>query len=411
MKNRNYQILKNINEFINFKNIINNDINELINENGIIMKLNNIMNIEYIMNNKYDEKNTLENKYYIEYINKIDYKFINEPKNLKYKLDVTDTNDFYGYNIFEVFISYKDNKEYLVSKNINNFNLDVFSLLNIKKIFSLEGHKNRVITIRYFINNSNYNEYLISADNNGLVIIWDITNEYNIIYQIDTYYITDEDNDTNINSCLLLFIKNNNYIITSTGNISDDNNKSATKVYSLDDGKFIKYINNTKDLKVCYLLYWYNNRNYKHYIIHLAYKKIIINNLLEGELYSELIKPEDKHVSGLIYNKDNNDYLCSSSENGYINIWDLYNKNLFKVINTYNCFLMHIIEWNSKYIIVGDYKNKSFIIIDIEKYEIICDIQSNHTQELKTIKKLYHPIYGESLLSASRDKKIKLWSF
>ena len=70
----------------------------------------------------------------------------------------------------------------------------------------------------------------------------------------------------------------------------------------------------------------------------------MINNLLEDELYYELInEPEDNHFSGFIYNKENNDYLCSSSNNGYINIWDLYNKKIFKVIDTKGCELSHII--------------------------------------------------------------------
>ena len=53
-----------------------------------------------------------------------------------------------------------------------------------------------------------------------------------------------------------------------------------------------------------------------------------------------------------MYNINNNDYLCSSSTNGYINIWGLYNKNIFKAIDTNNCLLFHIIQWNNKYIIV-----------------------------------------------------------
>ena len=51
-----------------------------------------------------------------------------------------------------------------------------------------------------------------------------------------------------IYSCLLIFPDNidDNYIITSTLCESDDNDKSATKIYSLNNGQFIKYINNTK---------------------------------------------------------------------------------------------------------------------------------------------------------------------
>ena len=221
------------------------------------------------------------------------------------------------------------------------------------------------------------NEYLISADNNKIVIIWDITmgvNNYKIKYQIDTKY------EGNIYSCLLIFPHTiddnyNNYIITSTYNTSDDIDKSSTKIYSLNNGIFIKYINNTNNNQIFYLLSWYNKKNNKYYIIQFSYSKIIINNLIEDELYSELKQePEDNHFSGFIYEKENNDYLCSSSSNGNINIWDLYNKTIFKVINTNKCFLANIIEWNNKYIIVANFKNKSIKIIDLEENKMIYDI-------------------------------------
>ena len=74
---------------------------------------------------------------------------------------------------------------------------------------------------------------LISGDDNKIVIIWDITNNYNIKYQIDTKY------NGSIYSCLLIFPDNidDNYIITSTYNISLDIDKSATKIYSLNNGQ------------------------------------------------------------------------------------------------------------------------------------------------------------------------------
>ena len=320
-ENINYEILYNINEFNKYNNIIIEDINKIINDNNINNKFNNIINIYYKMKNKIFEK---------------------DPNNLKYILNITNTNDHLGINdIFEVFISYKDNKEYIISKNKDNYNLDIFTLLDNIKIKSLNGHITNITTIRYFINNKDYNEYLISADDNKIVIIWDFTNNYNIKYNIDTKYNSD------IYSCLLVFPHNNNdnYIITSTISTSNDNDKSATKIYSLNNGNLIKYINNTNNIEIYYLLSWYNKKNNKYYIIQLANKKIIINDLLEDELYSELIHhPEDNHCSGIIYDINNIDYLCSSSKNGYINIWDLYNKKLFKVINTNDCCLYHIIQ-------------------------------------------------------------------
>jgi len=94
----------------------------------------------------------------------------------------------------------------------------------------------------------------------------------------------------------------------------------------------------------------------------------------------------------------------------YINIWDLYNKKIFKKINTNKCLLAHIIEWNNKYIIAADVNNKSFKIIDLDENKIISDIGGQHKTDLVCIKKIYHPIYGESLLSCGEDNYIKLWT-
>ena len=380
--------------------IINNKINEA--NNNTIKELNNI-------NNKFEElKKNIHNK---EYTKKINYKFKNEPKNLKYTLDITNTNTNEGWNdIFEIFISYKDNKEYLISPNNNNYKLDIFFLFENKKISSLSGHNEKIRTIRYFINKNNYNEYLISADDSKILIVWDIINNYKIKHQIDTKY------EKEIYSCLLIFPHNlnDNFIITSTVDESNDIDKSSTKVYSLSNGQFIKNIKKTNNNSIYYLLSWYNKNNNKYYIIQFSNLKIIITDLQEDELYSELKKvPENAHYSGFIYKKQNKDYLCSPSFNGCINIWDLYEKQLFKTItnNTiHNILLAHIIQWNYKYSIVADIKYKSFKIIDLENYNIISDINSHHTDKLICIKKIYHPLYGESLLSAAKDNTIKLWT-
>jgi len=107
----------------------------------------------------------------------------------------------------------------------------------------------------------------------------------------------------------------------------------------------------------------------------LALNKIVITYLLEDKLYSKLINLKkgtkaNYNNSGFIYTKENKDYLCSSSTSGYINILDLYNKNLYKFIDTKKCWLMSIIEWNNKYIMVTDI-NGPIKIIDIENNKIV----------------------------------------
>ena len=409
--NINNSIIK-INDSINCFNLLKEEKN--IDNNNVNKMNNNIFNDEInkneiIINNEYQEKEiNLEkinnNK---EYEKKINYEFVKDPKNLKYKSDLISSNSDSGYNdIFEIYISYKDNQEYIVSPNYKNFNLNIFNLRNNQKILSLQKHENSIRTIRYFINNKNKNEYLISADSNQKVIIWDITNNYNIKYIIDTKYASD------IYSCLLVFPENmnDNFIVTSTYCMSKNNEEAATKVYSFNDCKFIKYINNTSDIHIYYLLSWYNKNNNQYYIIQFSKNKILINNLISDELYSELINiPEGYHYSGVLYYKDNKDYLCSSSTNGYLNIWDLYEKKIYKNINTNGSNLAHVINWNNKYIIAVDINKKSFKIIEIENNSIY-DIKNDNKHKLYCIKKVNHPIYGESLLSVTNDKVIKLWT-
>jgi len=131
---------------------------------------------------------------------------------------------------------------------------------------------------------------------------------------------------------------------------------------------------------------------------------------LEEELYSELMhQTEDSYNSGFLFSKENNDYLGTSSEKGLIIIWDLYKKNILKTINIKNSFLYHIIQWNNKYIMVADYKNGSFKIINLEN-ENISEINEKNNGRLVCIKKIYHPKYGESLLAAGENKTIRLWT-
>ena len=148
---------------------------------------------------------------------------------------IINNNSILGNNDkFEVFISYKDNKEYLVSSN-DKYDLEITQLINNQKVHTLKGHSIYILTIRYFINNNDKNEYLISADRLNLVLIWEVTNNNKIKYKIDNLY------KAPIYTCLLAFINDqDNFILTSnSGNYADifnDNfsyNNSATKIYSL----------------------------------------------------------------------------------------------------------------------------------------------------------------------------------
>ena len=403
---------KNIKEkAIKIKNLLEN-YDEINNRMKDIME-----QIKFEIHNEFNKQEAEKNKkmkleHDSEYKNKIRYKFVKDPTKLKFKSDITTTNASFGYDLFEIYISYKNNKEYLVSPNSINYNLDIFKLKNNQIIASLRGHENQITTIRYFINFNSKNEYLISADINKYVIIWDITNNYKKIQSINTKY------KDSIFSCLLMFpIEINNfYIITSSFANSGNDEDSSTKLYLSSYDQPTKYIQNTNNIPIFYLLPWFNKQNKKNYLIQFSRSKIIINNLSNDEKYNELItQPVGNHYCGLIYREGNKDYLLSSSTNGYVYIYDLNNQNDYirPIINTNGCLLTNIINWGNNYIIATDFHNKSFIIyhycfsnnmLIVDNFINIC-----HNDKLVCIKKINHPIYGESLLGVTNDNRIKLW--
>ena len=401
------------------KDLMTSNYNTKINNNNNNINSYNIKKIENNNINKYNTNiNTYNKRNSIKSLNEKQFSLMKaDPNNLKYKYDIVNTNTKGGLNdIFEVFTSIKDNQAYLISPNKLNYHLDIITLNDNKFYASLKGHQKKATSVRYFLNEIISNEYLISSDDIGIIFVWDITNSYKKLFTINTKY-----NDI-IYSCLLVFERDNyendnpnniGYIVTSTYDISKENQNSATKIYSMENGEFINYIKNTNANSVFYLLSWYNKKHNKNYIIQFCFMKILICGLFDDdEVYAELSQEQKlSHYSGFVYEKEEEDkaYLYSSSKNGFINIWDLYNKILVNNINITGSILCHIIQWDEKYAIVADYNGKSFKIINLENLSVEKDVGECHTKEVKSIKKIRHPHYGDCLLTAGNDQVVKLW--
>ena len=74
-----------------------------------------------------------------------------------------------------------------------------------------------------------------------------------------------------------------------------------------------------------------------------------------------------------------------------------------------SCFF-EIIPWNEKYIISANYRNNSIDIFDIEKEELLKQIKTSHSAGVRAVKKIFHSIYGECLITSGHDSIIKIWS-
>ena len=82
---------------------------------------------------------------------------------------------------------------------------------------------------------------------------------------------------------------------------------------------------------------------------------------------------------------------------------DLYKKIIINNINTEYCGISYIIRWSEHYFIAADQENNSFKVIDIDQLKIINEyIIGKNIREKGVIcaKKIYHPKYGESLVTS-----------
>ena len=402
------QILKN--------QLIKNRRNEMNNEPFLIENKfkteNNNTFIDIDSTNIPKNKSQKSNKLVLKRNGSLNEIFNNTPLNLRYHSSIVKNTSAKGVNsVFEVFTSFKDGQKYLISKNGKNYNIEIISLKDnqIFKELSYEG-KTTITMIRYFFNLKGNKEYLVSADIDKKVVIWDISNDYKILNIVNAEYT-----DANIYSCYLFFDNfENNFLFISCGlNRYKKNETTYTKMYSFKDFKFVKNLVDSNDNNTYYLLIWFNKMDNTNYLIELCEKKIVITNFMQNKLYAKLYQDDLKvlkYYSGFIYSIENKkNYLCCSTSNGCIIIWDLINKTIMKNIIFSKLELYNIIQWNQKYAIISGGSSKKILLFDLEKYEIISLINTNHHSNVNCVKKINHPLYGEALLSSGNDHKIKLY--
>ena len=327
-------------------------------------------------------------------------------------------------NKFETYLSKSDKKLYLASPNHFNYQIYILNIKYNKIIKKLKGHTYFITSIRYFINKNNKKEYLISSDGNKWVIIWDINNDFDKKLVINTRY-----KNSYIYSCLILFDVPNAYYLSSSNsnnstNENDDNinsliivscnslanfngNSDYTNIYSLDNGAFLR---STYNVNTNCLLTWLNKFDEKEYIIELCSEKILIYNIFDENAYYE-VNDGLNYMSGFIANKTEEvDYLFVNSIEKFIYIYNLNQKILVNSINVGGWSLYNIVQWNDQYILAIDSYEKLLKIIDINQGKAITCYTNIHSIGITSIKKIVHPIYGESILTSGKDNKIKLWT-
>lgn len=310
----------------------------------------------------------------------------------------------------------KNNDIILVIPTINPINFDnkdfYINLINLNNnneiIKKLQGHKERITTLKILINPKTKKEYLISADKGENIIVWDIQDNFKKIFQRKFEY----EPYCFIYSTLIIFSEKNTFIVASS--ISE---KNKTLIVDINKPQNLIEIKNSENLPVYCLCYWFNEEaeddRDKHNIIQCGKNKILITQFQRNETYYEIITDEKYayNSGGLVFNVKDKDYLAISATSGLILIFDLINKNIVKKIELENVHIFSFVKWNDSKLLLIDMRFSKIIIIDInDNYKII---SKNYIPELgiaSFMKKIRHPNYGECFLINDKKWKIKLFA-
>ena len=277
-------------------------------------------------------------------------------------------------------------------------------LQNKTKIVVKNAHKERIFTCSHFLDKYNKRDLLLTASFDKKIKIWNITNNFEMIYKKKPDYYFRK--NTYLLSENILSYNNSIYLTTSAYEIKSDG--YYIFYYSL-FGDNIGMLKNSKD-NTNYLNTYYNNDI--PYIIAANCGNVKIYNFDKKSLIKIFHDNDNSinYLSVIITQYNNQKAVISTSSDGILRIWDYNQSNIvLERIKTYsNAWLVGLETLNDRYILAacGDGSLKEF---DLNKNYVICSLERNQYHDsLFTVK--YININGEDYLFTHSFKGIiELW--
>ena len=385
---------------INNKNFKNNS--HLGEENKIILNKKCKKSKKISKNkNKYTHKengNNLQNNTIID----LNEEFKSNSNNLKYFKDlVKDSYTItYSDNSFIIFKSF-NNILYSLYSNKNNSIL-CFNILDNKKIIEIrKPHKEKITNFRHHLDDYNERDLLLSIsskDNN--LKVWYFQN-FECIFNFENI-----NKNGYLNSACFLNDKNDIYILSSHYRFSARTTEPI-KIFDLKGNK-IKEVEASNETTV-FLDTFYDKKLNKKFIITGNFKYVKSFDYENNCIYKVYDDSDYKYHDSIVVlnNNETKIKMFESSGDGNIRVWDFHKAKLIKKIRVNKTGIYGICLWNKDYIFVGSKKTLKLVNIKSEDVDITF---RGHTNEIVTLKKFIHPIYGECLLSQAREEySIKLW--
>jgi len=310
---------------------------------------------------------------------------------------------------FTVFKSLKN--EYLLvysySEDYKNYSLKCYDILQDKRMTKVQkAHTERIFTCSHFLDKYNKRDLLITSAFDKKIKIWNISNNFQVIYEKKPDY----------------YFQENTYLLSE--NMLSDNNKiylivSAYEINS--SGYDLLYYNTSKSLDWRHFDNSRDNTNFLDIFYNNGNPEIITANLGNVKIYNfqnkKLIKffsdnkKELNYLSAIIKEDSlNNKNVIVSAGDGLLRIWD-YNHpdRLLQSIKTYlNVWLIGLELINERFLLASgaDGNIKEF---DLKNNYMACNLNRNNSSDpLFTLR--YININGEDyLFSHSHKGLIELW--
>ena len=387
---KNEETFKNNSKFI--YNEMKSEINKLKTEINLLKKeIKDLSNIN-IKENKTITIDTKENDKLKKDSEQINIKFM---KNI-----ITDSYTINSFNNSFCQFQSIDNVIYIIYSNKNRSMIS-YNFFKNKKLAEIKNaHEKNISNIRHCLDKINKRDLIISVsaeDNN--IKLWEVKN-FECLH-----------NFKNINKNGFLysacFIEDNSQYFIITSNCSWKGNSEPLKVYDFNGNK-IKEIKNNKD-RISFIDAFYDNKLSKNFIIAGNEYNVKSYNYNSNNIYKTYCdNDKNAHDCAVINNFENITQLIESSDDGNVRIWNFHTGKLINKIKVCNDDLYTIYLWSNKYLFASC-GEKVINIIDLEK-KIIVNKLKGHKNWVITMKKIYHPLYGECLLSQDTGNgEIKLW--
>ena len=309
---------------------------------------------------------------------------------------------------FTIFKSIK-NEQLLIYSSTEDYtiySLYCYSLKNEQNITKIaKAHNNRIYSCRHFLDKKLNSDLLITGSFDKFIKIWNITNQYLLLYTIKPDY------EYKLNTYLLsenmLFYNNKNYLIVSAYEMDSEGYEILfydLEIYNNTDKNLEKFksLKNSKD-NTNYLGVYYNNDN--PYILAGNFGNIKVFNFSENKLFNTYTDNFKKINYLSIIIKDNKNgikALISSGADGILRIWNFNNSNLIaRISSNSDRWLVGLCLFNEKYIFATS-KDETIKIFDLISNKFVDSFYNNNEKLENNAHNNFNNYLNIGLLSAKK---------